>query len=282
MLPLLYSVISICLVTAIPGAVFILFIHNSDVLAVQELPFVSLAIGSLLGDAIYHLIPESFGLDDGSFSIWTTSMLLVGILLFTFGEQKLQQHHSGHGHTHLPPQLQDEEIPRAHSQHSPVLAHGNLPAHFGPLLISSDMVHGFVDGLAIGTSFRASPVVGLSTVIAVFFHEVPHLLGDYTILASTGFSRLQLICYSVAAVCSSLTGAGLVHLAGHFASLRLMASIERGLLAFAAGNFLYIALADLIPEVLYRRVPSGSQGYLHYLFIIVGAAVMLLLKLYVA
>ncbi len=269
-----YAIIAIALITLFPAMFFVIYLRNT-VSCDSRLLFVSTAIGALLGNAVYHLIPEALNMEESNVGVLT--MLLAGMLLFLFGEQILQQYHSGHGHSHFETtNVEQVELFDDDHQHN-----HELPHHFGPLLVSSDLLHSFVDGIAIGTSFKNSPLTGISTAIAVFFHEVPHILGDYAVLTSTGFTRLQLCYYSGAIILSSVCGAAIVNVLESLISSDSNKTIQQALLAFASGNFLYIALADLIPEVLVKRLPSSSQGYLHYLCLLAGVAAMLVLKIFI-
>lgn len=269
----IYAVLSIILVTLIPAAVFIFWIYDQS--RTRNLNWmISLAIGALLGNTIFHLIPESLGINESELPVGTLLCMFAGILTFLFGEQLLQQYHHGHGHNHF----SSTEFDQAIEEQPEPEHHEHLPGHFGPLLAASDILHSFVDGAAIGTSYLVSNVTGISTTFAVFLHEVPHLLGDYAVLASSGFTKIKLIYYSGAIILSSITGAALVNILTTMIPESMKVSIERGFLAFAAGNFLYISLADLIPEVLVKRSSSNKARINGYVCILSGALVILLLR----
>src|SRR3989344_2205335 len=123
--------------------------------------FISLAVGSLLGDAFIHLIPEAL---ETSANVALTSVLIIsGILLFFILEKFLHWHHHG----------EDESEP--HIQ--PV----------GNLILFSDGVHNLIDGIIIGVSFMASIPVGIATTVAVILHEIPQEVGDFTVLLHAGY-----------------------------------------------------------------------------------------------
>lgn len=274
-----FSVLAILVVSLVPALLFILFFSNR----LHESPdgkvnLVATAIGALLGNVVFHLLPEALGIPEEKYPTGTLVMLLAGILTFLFGEQLLQQYHYGHGHTHFEA-IDDVEGHQRETQHH----QHHLPEHFGMLLVSSDLLHSFIDGVAIGTAFLSSKVMGLSTALAVLIHEVPHLIGDYAVLLSTGFSKLQLVYYSLSVVSSSVFGSVLVNIMNSAFQGETWEQIERGLLAFASGNFLYISLADLIPEVLTRRSDNGGpKSRLYFVFVLLGALSMLLLRIFVS
>jgi len=276
LLQFFFSVLSIVLITLIPSAIYIALLHErltDEQPSSIKVPFVSLAVGSLLGNVFYHLLPEALNLENSSPStLLSLTAILAGILIFLFGEQVLQQYHHGHGHSHFE---ENSDIDIAHQDRH----EHRLPAHFSHLLISSDIIHGFLDGAAIGASFLSSNVVGISTSIAVFFHEVPHVLGDMIVMASMGIPRPRLIVYVGLMTLASLTGAGFVNFLQGIVPARIHETVQGLLLSLATGNFLYIALADLIPEVLIRKYPTQNRGYMHYVYIIAGCALMLFLKI---
>lgn len=278
LLQFLYSALSIVFITLTPSTIYIVLLHERLTDEQQrsiKVPFVSLAIGSLLGNVFYHLLPEALNLDHASpSSLLPLTSILAGILLFLFGEQVLQQYHHGHGHSHFEENSDIDTVHHDHNEHY-------IPAHFSHLLISSDILHGFVDGAAIGASFLSSNLVGISTSIAVFFHEVPHVLGDMIVMASMGIPRPRLIVYAGLMTLASLTGAGFVNFLQGIVPVRIHETVQELLLCLATGNFLYIALADLIPEVLIRKSPTQNREYMHHAYIIAGCALMLILKIVV-
>jgi zinc transporter ZupT len=138
----------------------------------------------------------------------------------------------------------------------------------GWLNLVSDAVHNFVDGIAIGASFSFSLEVGLATSIAIFFHELPQELADYAILIHAGFTKPQALLLNLLTALTAVIGA-VIGLAVGTNAL----DGSRWLLAFTAGNFLYIALADMVQSLHQLR---GWWATLSQLFTMaVGIGVML-------
>jgi zinc transporter ZupT len=138
----------------------------------------------------------------------------------------------------------------------------------GWLNLVSDAVHNFVDGIAIGASFSFSLEVGLATSIAIFFHELPQELADYAILIHAGFTKPQALLLNLLTALTAVLGA-VIGLAVGTNAL----DGSRWLLAFTAGNFLYIALADMVQSLHQLR---GWWATLTQLFTMaVGIGVML-------
>src|SRR3989338_9218766 len=122
--------------------------------------FISIAVGALLGDAFIHLIPEA--LEDSANTTLTSTLVISGILFFFILEKIMHWHHHG----------EDKEENHIHPM--------------GKLVLFSDGVHNFIDGIIIGASFLVSVPVGLATTIAVILHEIPQEVGDFAVLIHSG------------------------------------------------------------------------------------------------
>lgn len=140
----------------------------------------------------------------------------------------------------------------------------------GLLILTSDFIHNFVDGIAIGVSYSSSLSVGASTSVAVFLHEIPHELSDFSILLAAGYRPLTIVICNVLTALSSLLGVllavmilGLQSGAGGAADgvERFAQTVEPLILSLTAGNFLYIALADLVPELLQQGQDEHGHGH---------------------
>src|SRR3989338_3544563 len=127
--------------------------------------FISLAVGALLGDAFIHLIPEA--LETSSNTILSSVLIIAGILIFFLLEKFLHWHHHG----------EDKEETHIH----PV----------GALVLFSDGVHNFMDGIIIGASFIVSAPVGIATTLAVILHEIPQEVGDFAVLLHAGYTKAR-------------------------------------------------------------------------------------------
>jgi zinc and cadmium transporter len=207
--------------------------------------FISLAVGALLGNAFIHLIPEAL---EGAPGILTSILVIVGILLFFVLEKILHWHHHGEDSG-------DQEI-------HPV----------GRLVLFSDGVHNFIDGIIIGASFLVSIPIGLATTLAVILHEIPQEIGDFAVLLHSGYTKTRALwlnflsaLLAVAGVVIALTFGGIIEIL----SLRL--------LPVAAGGFIYIAVADLIPEL--QKTKEQKYSVLQFFAVIVGVGAMAILAL---
>jgi zinc transporter 7 len=131
--------------------------------------------------------------------------------------------------------------------------------------------HNFTDGMAIGASFLVSNYVGLSTTVAVFFHEIPHEIGDYAILIQSGFTKRRATLVQVFTAISSVAGCLFVLLAGG------QLDQVNWVLPFTAGGFIYIATVGVIPELLEKN--SFVQTICEILAMLSGAGMMLWIAL---
>jgi zinc and cadmium transporter len=219
------------------------FLLRQELLNRTLLVLVALSTGALLGGAFLHLIPETVEQVGGGLGVFL--YLLLGFSIFFVLEQFLQWRHQ---HTTTP-------------QVKP----------FSYLILVSDGVHNFIDGLIIDASFVTSFPLGVATTLAVALHEVPQELGDFGVLVYGGFGKTRALIFNFASAITAIAG-GVV---GYFAYSILQSSIVY-LLPFAAGNFIYIAAADLIPEI--KHQVSLRRSVVHFGVFIIGIAIMLTVK----
>ncbi len=192
---------------------------------------VSFAVGALLGDTFLHLIPDVF--TAGTPPLAPSLLILGGILAF-FVIEKLLRHRHGPLHRRHHPD------PRG----IPELAAVN---------VLGDALHNFIDGVLIGASYLAGPRLGISTTLAVLLHEIPQELGDFGVLVHSGVPVRRALFLNVASASTAIAGNLATLLAGAFAG-----DVVSGvLLPITAGGFVYIAAADLIPELQHDRSLRG-------------------------
>jgi zinc and cadmium transporter len=194
---------------------------------------VSFAVGGLLGDAFIHLLPESFGGEETSLR---PSLLVLGGLLLFFVVEKLVRHAHRTRHIHAPA--------HAHQVTHPELLAMNL---------IGDGIHNFIDGVLIGASYLVSPTLGISTTVAVLLHEIPQELGDFGILLHSGLSIRMAALLNLASASLAVLGTLAVFVAGN----TLGQAVPQLLVPLTAGGFVYIAAANLIPELQHDRTVRG-------------------------
>jgi zinc and cadmium transporter len=202
--------------------------------------FISVAVGALLGDAFIHLIPEALIHEN---SMVMSLLIIAGILLFFILEKFLHWHHHG----------EDTEASHIH----PV----------GRLLLASDVIHNFLDGVIIAASFMVSVPVGFATTLAVVLHEIPQEVGDFAVLLHAGYTKRRAIFLNFITALSAFFGGALFFAIGEYAT-----PLTAYFIPLTAGGFIYIAVADLIPELQKTKRFRGSLYQL--MAVIFGVTVM--------
>lgn len=178
------------------------------------IPLVSLAAGTLLGGALFHMLPQSVAVIGNRLSVYVA--VVAGFATFFVLEQWLQWHHCH----------------RVAVEHAPL----------GYLILLADGTHNFIGGLAVGGAFVVDVRLGIITWLVAAAHEVPQELGDFGILVYSGWKPRSALIYNLASASTFLLGSLLAY------ALRGTVDVAY-LVPFAAGNFVYIAAADLIPQV---------------------------------
>ena len=243
---LFYILLSTFLVSLISfvGAVSLFF--KEKFLNKILLVLVALSAGALLGGAFLHLLPEAIKTAGVANVLKVFIFALLGFCLFYILEEFIKWHH--HHATD-------------HSVHP-----------FTYLILFSDGLHNFLDGLIIAGSFVVSPISGVATTLAVALHEIPQELGDFGVLVYGGLTKRKALLFNFLSALLAVLGG----LAGFFLAKKIGFSIVY-LLPFAAGNFIYIACSDLIPEIKKDFPLKKSLGY--FCVFILGILFMLVMKL---
>ncbi len=224
----------------------------------------SLAAGALLATAFMHLLPEAFESQAGAKELFAA--LLVGLVFF-FLLDKAELWHHGHEHHH------SDGHDHGHADHGHAHHHhGDAPAKGGGwAVLTGDSVHCFGDGILIASAFIADLRLGAVAALAVLAHEVPHHMGDLIVLRQSSRNR------SAALVKVSLAGA--VTALGGIAGFFLVEQLHDYLpyfLVVASSSFVYVALADLIPQ-LQKRL-SARQTAAQIAWLLVGIAMVTLVS----
>ncbi len=199
---------------------------------------VSFAIGSLLGAAFLGLIPHAMAGTDLAGTHRITAVILIGVLIFFLLEKMLLWRH-------------------CHSAHCE--AHGvDLEAAqksaTGTMILIGDGIHNLVDGVLIAAAFLTDIHLGIVTTFAVIAHEVPQELGDIAILLHSGYARARVLVLNLLSSLTTLVGG-----VAAFFVLSWAESATPYVLAIAAASFIYIAMADLLPD-LHQRLEARATA----------------------
>ena len=209
------------------------------------LVLVALAAGGLIGGAFLHLLPRAIQEYPGDDTLPLFLYLILGFCLFYILEQFIHWHHH-HATTHT---------------HEPV----------SYLVLISDTLHNFIDGLVIAGAFLLGIDVGIVTSMAIALLEIPQEIGDFGVLVYGGFDRTRALVLNYLTQATVILG-GIVgfYLAGMLSETPVV------LLSFAAGNFIYIASSDLIPEI--KEEEDVRRAATYFAVFLLGIVLMLGIK----
>lgn len=193
---------------------------------------VSLSTGVLLGTALLHVLPEAFESGATPSSLFLT---LLGGLLFFFLLEKAELYRHGHHHEH-------DDHDHHHGFDHDQAGKGGLSVLVG------DSIHNFCDGILIAGAFLLDTQVGVVTALAIIAHEIPQEVGDYIVLINAGFSRQRALAYNALSGLAAVVGGVL-----GYVLIEPWQAYLPYLMVVAASSFIYVAVADLIPQ-LQRRL----------------------------
>ena len=227
------TLLYIVLATAAGGVLSVLIAASLTVAVLGRLVkgLVSFSAGVLLGTALLHVLPEAFEGPAPPSALFAT---LLGGLLFFWLLEKVElyrhvHHHEGDGHDH------------DHRFDAQQAGRGGLSVLVG------DGIHNFCDGVIIAAAFLADPTLGLVTALAIVAHEIPQEAGDFIVLLNAGFSRRKALLYNMLSGLAAVAGG----VAGYFL-VEPWQPLLPYLLVVASSSFIYIAVADLLPQMQQR------------------------------
>ncbi|KAK7743146.1 hypothetical protein SLS53_004231 [Cytospora paraplurivora] len=295
---------------------------------------VAFAVGGLLGDTLFHLLPEIFLGEDSpdkarfvlvepNRNLLLGVAIMVGFLTFVAMDKGLRiatggegghDHSHAHGHTHQDGDGADGATSTAiegadtkgvkarknkandttgEKQATQEKETNSSVKLAGVLNMIADFTHNITDGLAMSASFYASPTVGATTTMAVFFHEIPHEVGDFALLIQSGFSKRAAMgaqfVTAIGALLGTCIGIAVQELGGGAGGSAESTPVNAGiwgtsltagdlLLPFTAGTFLYVGTVAVIPELLEtgkNRKEEVVKTLSQFAAIAVGAGIML-------
>ncbi|KAL2856314.1 ZIP zinc transporter-domain-containing protein [Aspergillus pseudodeflectus] len=297
---------------------------------------VAFAVGGLLGDTLFHLLPEIFLGEDSPDHVRFVMVepnrnlllglgIMVGFFTFVAMDKTLRIATGGEGHDHLHSHSHSHTTTEtAVTSGASTFSNADLKKRKsakddasittitttttteeekeinpsvklgGYLNLIADFTHNITDGLAMSSSFYASPTIGATTTVAVFFHEIPHEVGDFALLIQSGFSKRKAMgaqfVTAIGAFLGTLIGIAVQELGGSGSSAAndpdtpfvglLGTSLSWGdmLLPFTAGTFLYVGTVSVIPELLEtgkNKSVEIRKTLVQFLAVAVGAGIML-------
>ena len=212
---------------------------------------VSFSAGSLLGGGLIHLMPEAVheasARGDESLSVWL--YLVFGLITFFILEKVI------------------------HWRHCHINTCDEHPHHLGKMNLIGDLFHNFFDGVIIAGAFLINLPLGVATLIAVIAHEIPQEIADFGVLIYAGYSKKKALLMNFVTALSAFLGAFLAII---FASR--VENFSEFIIPFTAGGFVYIASADLLPEL--KKETGIKKSLFQLIAILIGLALMVFLKLF--
>lgn len=237
----LYSFFSVLIVSLISFIGVFALALKEEKIKKYIFVFISLAVGALLGDAFIHIIPEA--LEESANTTVTSILIISGIVLFFIIEKFLHWHHHG----------EDSDDNQIH----PV----------GKLVLFSDGIHNLIDGMIIGASFLVSAPIGIATSLAVILHEIPQEVGDFAVLIHAGYSKTKALWLNFLSAFVAFLGLALVLILDQFSTVLIFY-----ILPLASGGFIYIAIADLIPEL--HKTKEFKHSVMQIIALVIGVGSM--------
>ena len=259
------------------GSVWVAAWLSFGILSRYTQHMLSLAAGALMATSFLHLLPEAFESEAGAHELFLT--LLVGLVFFFLldkaelwhhGHEHGHSHGHDHGHGHHDHEHHHDAHPAAHAQ---AHVHGKStpgePPRGAWAVLAGDSVHCFGDGILIASAFMADMRLGVIAALAVLAHEVPHHMGDLAVLRRGSSSRQAAIV--------KVSMAGAITAFGGAVGYVLVDALHDWLpffLVVASSSFVYVALADLIPQLQKRLSAQETAAQILWLGVGIGMVVL--------
>lgn len=226
-----YAILSACFVSALSFVgVFLLYFKSDKLSGILNL-LICFAIGALLGNAFFQLVPESyFHMESARLASW---LILGGFFVFFIIEQLLHINHQNK----------------------------NTIKPYGYLSLYADGLHNFVDGILIGATWMVSPELGIATTLGIIAHEIPQEISDFGILLRAGFSKRKALLFNFISASTAILGTVTAVLIGYQTSY-----FSIYLLPIAAGGFIYLVTCCLIPEIVNKTTNKNLWKYSIFIF----------------
>lgn len=246
------TLISVFVVSIVSLAGVLTLAFKEQVLNKFLMLLVSFAAGGLLANSFFDLLPEAIE-KSGSLTFDISLYVLSGILAFFILEKVILWRHCHH--------LEQGEECQIHG-----------PQSFAMTSIVGDATHNFLDGMIIGGTYAVNFSLGLTTTLAIVFHEIPQEVGDFGILVAGGYSKTRALFYNFLTALTAFAGAILA-----ISISAKIISFTAFLVPFTAGGFIYIAASDLIPE-LHKQTVKFNRVVAEVFFFLLGVSIILFLS----
>jgi zinc and cadmium transporter len=244
-LPTIYNIIIFGLLMSIVSLIGLFTVSINEKALNKFLSlFIAMASGTLLGGAFFHMLPHALAKNSHVHEVMV--MVIIGFIVMYAFELFVHWHHcSRDQQKHAKPQ--------------------------GVMILLADAIHNLIGGLGIGAAFVESPTLGISMWLVALLHEIPQEIGDFAILLDSGWEKKKALLLNFLSSLTFPLGMLLVY------GLNTQIDVSV-LIPFAAGNFIYIAASDLIPEI--KEHPKIKQAFLHLTSFAIGLGLLLISELF--
>ena len=228
------------------AGIFFLSLNRKTLHGVLHI-LIAFSAGTVLGASIFDLLPEALELVAGE-AVY--NYIALGFVLFFFLERFIYCYHSNRKVDDT-----DDRTERV------------VPRTFVYLNLIGDGIHNFIDGMIIAASFLLGPSVGLTTTVAIIFHELPQEMGDYALLVYGGMKERRALLYNFAVALTVVLG-GLLTVQ----FIEAVSALKGFLIAVATGGFIYLSASELVPELKEER--NFSRSMVQFTVFILGLALI--------
>lgn len=247
---IIYPIISVVIVSLSSLIAAIPLLLKKKISDKTLLFLLSVSVGVLLSSVFMNFLPEAVS---HKYTLGLSFNILLGFLVMFVIEKFVHFHHSkkcanencGHGHAY----------------------------NLAPINLIGDGIHNFIDGLVIAGSYAVNISLGITATISILFHEIPQEIADFGVLLYAGMSKKRALLFNFLSAATAILGT----FVGIFLAGRLD-SFNQFIIPFAAGNFIYIAASNLVPQL--HRQCKLRDTFLHVFAILIGIGIIVLVTLY--
>jgi zinc and cadmium transporter len=247
---IIYPIISVIIVSLVSVIFAIPFLLKKKISNKVLLFLLSMSVGVLLATVFMDFLPEAVS---HKYTLGLAINILLGFLVMFVLEKFVHYHHNkkcekentGHGHAY----------------------------HLASINLVGDGIHNFIDGLVIAGSYAVNISLGITATISIIFHEIPQEIADFGVLLYSGMSKKKALLFNFLSAATAMLGTviGLI-------LVNKLHGFNEFIIPFAAGNFIYIAASNLVPQ-LHRHCKLKDTLY-HILAIIIGIGIIVLVVIY--
>jgi zinc and cadmium transporter len=248
----IYTILSVIVVSLVSIFVALPFLIKKRFSEKFLLFMLSFSVGTLLGAAFLHFLPE---IVEEGYTLNSSIYILAGFFVFFVIERLVHWHHAKKN-------MKKIECSASHSH----------AYHLAPINLIGDGIHNLLDGVVIAVAYAVSVPLGLVATITIIFHEIPQEMSDFAILLYSGLSKKKAVMFNFFSALTALVGA--------VVALLLLNTVQQFVplvMAFALGSFVYIAASSLVPEL--HKHCEIKQTIMHLFAITFGVVLMIMMKM---